>query len=213
MLITAIYFACRKGYRITMLELAEEKQKICDYFPKTKKCYGKQYIKTLIEYLLYSVSLAEWQKVKKQNETLEDLFLFLESNMDIVFVNLANRLDEEARQMLHNADLTVICLTQSRNSFDIYFARYANLSAKIFLLIGNYFEDVSCDRAYFCQKYDIKEEQLAVIANNPEFQMACIKGNVGRYMRKSGRRFQNAIKSQFFKEIERTVEKMYEYMF
>lgn len=212
MFIIAGFLACQRGYRIIMLEAEQEKQGIEACFSKTRPFYREMYIKTLITYQLYGIFIKEWYREKEEKETLPDMLLFLEKNMDAVFINLQNRLDEEARSIMHNADLVVICLKQSKESFEAYFAQYANLSARIFLLIGNYFEAEAYDVTYFRKKYDIREEELAVIPNNPEFQMAFLRGNVDRYMQKRGNSSQRAIKSCFFNEVHRTVERIYQFI-
>jgi len=204
MLILANYLACKKGYRISILELAEEKHGIQKCFPETGEYYVENYIQTLVKYQLYYISMDIWKAQKK--ESLVDLIKYLEWNMDMVFINLADCKDREAKNLMHNADLVVVNVRQEFRSFDDYFAHYANLCAKIFLLIGNYYEDGDCDRAHLLEKYAIPEEQLAVIPNNPEYEVACSRGRVDRYIRRNARRFVSNMKSQFLKEVEKTAE-------
>lgn len=208
MLILASYLTCKKGYRITMLELAEERQGIQKCFSCKSEKYATDYIRTLVSRQLHYVSIPEWQLLTENTMTLVDLIKYLESNMDMVFMNLANRTDDEARDLMHNAHLLVVNLKQEWRSFDQFYARYANLAANILLLIGNYYEDGKCDRAHLRKKYRIPEEQLAVIPNNSEYEMACARGSMERYIRRNGHLWQTAMKRQFLKAVEKAAEQL-----
>lgn len=204
MLILAGYLACRKGYRIALLELAEEQRGIQRYFPRKCEKYGVEYIRTLINRQLYYVSIPEWQSLAGETMTLVDLIRQLESNMDMVFVNLANRMDEEAKDLMRNAHLVVVNMRQELRAFDRFYARYANLSTNILLMMGNYYEDGVCEKEMLQKKYRIPEEKLAVIPNNPEYEMACAGYHVERYLRRNRQPWLSVRKSYFLKELERT---------
>ena len=202
MLILAGYFACQRGYRICLVESLNEKRKINSLFPGRRKRYVQRKIETLLLYQLYYVQV---------NECIDaNMLTYLETNMDMVFLNLANRTDREARELMHNADLLVVNLKQERKAFDTFYAEYANLSARIFLLIGNYYEDGHCDKEQLRSKYDIAETRLGVIPNNPEYEIACEKGQIGRYLKKCNPRYMSAIKTVFMQEVEKSAELLYQ---
>ena len=207
MLIVSTYLACRKGYRIVMAQLAEEKEGIESYFPKIEEFYGKKYIGTLIRRQLYYVSMKEWEREK--GTSLSELIKYLECNMDIVAMDLANRTDEEARNLMRNVDLVVVNLKQEHADFDRYYAKYASLSKKMFLLIGNYYENEYCNKESFQKKYRIPKEQLGVIPYNPEYQVVCAKGCLDSYIRRIQSKFLSGIKEQFLKEVENAAEQIY----
>ena len=208
MLTLAGYLACQKGYRITMLELVEEHCGVWNYFCGKREKYVLDFIRTLVDRQLYYVWADEW--TAHEGERIVKLITYLESNMDMVFINLANRTDDEAKELLRNAHLVVVNLEQDLRAFDRFYARYANLSANVLLMIGNYFEDGECEREYLLKKYRIPKEQLAVIPNNPEYEMACTNRCVERYLRKNRRQWQTARKKYFMKELERTAEQLCE---
>ena len=151
--------------------------------------------------------MREW--VREEKRLLPELIKYLELNMDLVFINLANRTDEVAKNLMWNADLVVVNLKQRNADFDRYYAQYANLSTKIFLLIGNYYENEFYNKESIQKKYCIPKGQLAVIPNNPEYQMACDRGCLERYIRRMQPRFVSAIKEQFIKEVRNTSEQIY----
>ena len=151
--------------------------------------------------------MKEWER--ENGTSLFEFINFLELNMDIVFMNLANRTDEEAKSLMRNADLVVVNLKQKNGDFDRYYAQYANLSKKIFLLIGNYYENEYCNKESLQKKYRIPKRQLAVIPNNPEYQIACERGSLERYIRRMQLRFVSAIKDQFFKAVGNAAEQIY----
>ena len=209
MLILAGYLTCQKGYRIAILELAEESHEIWKCFSQKKETYAKDYIRTLIERQLYCVVMDEWEQ--QENGRIVELLSDLESNMDMVFINLANRTDGEARRLLHNADLTIVNLKQEQRAFDRYYAGYANLPSENFLLLmGNYYYDKGYDKEYMQAKYRIPEWQLAVIPNNPEYEMACAGKCLDKYIRKSGKTWRTVRKNQFLKDVEKAAEQLCE---
>lgn len=208
MLILAGYLAGQKGYRITMLELAEEHCGVRNYFEGKQEKYVLDFLRTLIDRQLYYVQTDEWDVY--EGEQIAKLITYLESNMDMVFINLANRMDDEAKELLRNAHLVVVNLGQDLRAFDRFYARYANLSANILLMIGNYFEDGECEREYLLRKYRIPKNQLAVIPNNPEYEMACNHRCVERYFRRNRWQRCTTRKKYFLIELERTAEQLCE---
>ena len=202
MLVLAGYFACHKGCRVCLIELAGEKRSLNSYFPGKRKYYARQGIETLLLHQLYYLQSEAWTGVST--------LAYLETNMDIVFLNLANRTDGEARELMHNADLVVVNLKQDWRAFDMFYAEYANLSARIFIVIGNYYEDGCCDKEQLRKRYGIDETRLGVIPNNPEYEIACMKGQIGRYLKKSNPRYMSAIKSLFMREVEKAAILLYQ---
>lgn len=208
MLMLAGYLACQKGYRITMLELAEEDCGVFSYFQKKQENYANDYLRTLVDRQLYYVDAAKW--TEQRNEQIPKLITYLESNMDMVFINLANRTDEEAKELLRKSHLVVVNLKQKLRAFDWYYARYANLSANILLMIGNYYEDGECEREILLKKYRIPKEQLVVIPNNAEYEMACSKRCVEHYLRKKKGQWKTTRKDYFVRELAGAAEQLCE---
>jgi len=209
MLILAGFLACQRGYRIAMLEMAEEVRGIQVCFSQKNEKYVKEYIRSLIERQLYYIAMDEW--MQQEDGKIASLIKYLECNMDMVFINLANRTDGEARRLMHNADLTIVNLRQEQRAFDRYYASYANMPSENFLLMmGNYYYDKGYDKEYMQMKYRIPEWQLAVIPNNAEYEMACAGKCVDKYIRKSGKAWRTVRKNQFLRDIEKAAEQLCE---
>ena len=208
MLILAGYLACQKGYRITILELAEENCGVREFFTEINETYRKPYIHTLVRRQLYYVAMEQWKE--KREETLPELIKWLECNMDMVVINIANRIDREAKELMYSANLVVVNLKQKIEAFEYYFSSYANLSARILLLIGNYYEDYVCEKEHLRKKYRIPEEGLAMIPNSPKYQLACSQKKLERYLRMNDKEHLSAISSLFLKSVEKTAELLYE---
>lgn len=204
LMILTSYLVWHRGFRVMILEMIEKEQGIGKYFPGPHKKYRKEYIETLIEKHLYYVSEKKCKKISK-------LIKYMEHNMDVVFVNLANRTDKEARRLMWEADLVVVNLKQEEQSFDMFWAHYANLSEKLFFLIGNYIEGGNCDKGYLQSKYRIPEKQLAVIPFNPEFQYVCEKCRIDKYIRKNNVSWPSGMRILFMEEVEKAMEMIYEY--
>ena len=108
MLIVAAYLACRKGYRIVMMELAEEKRGIETCFPKIEECYMEEYIGTLIRRQLYYVSLREWER--ENGTSLHELINFLEFNMDIYQTRHSSALNSQPLNQRSTSDALLLRL-------------------------------------------------------------------------------------------------------
>lgn len=202
MLILAAYLACRKGYRITLLET--ERQEICKKFSKKYGKYAHSYINTLVERQLYHVPAEEW--CGRSEEERITMIKYLETNMDMVFIHMAERTDTEARSIMRNGHLLVMNMKQEWRSFDRYYARYANLSANVLLLIGNYYYDTGYGKEQLQEKYRICDGQLMVIPHNPRYEMVQSKGGLERYMRHGRWRCRTIMQGRFYKEIGEVAE-------
>lgn len=222
MLTLANYLVLHKGCRVTLFELVAEKRGVCTYFPEPYQRYRKAYLETLIEKQLYYVSGERWKKCQRKRKTRKgkehcppilETIRYVESNMDAVLVNLGNRRDKEARKLMWEADLLVVNLKQNERVLETFFAHYANLSERIFFLIGKYFGGGVCDEAYFKSKYRIPEEQLAVIPFNSELTYICEKSRIDHYIRHDDDFKISGMKYYFLREVEKTAEKMYEFTF
>lgn len=217
MLILASYLVWHKGYRITIFELVRENRGVKEYLPSSYAKYHKAYIETLVEKQLYYVSGENWKKRQKRRRmrngkqytpSILSGICYAEQNMDAVLVNLADREDDEARKIMREADLLIVNMKQSEESFEAFFAKYANLSEHIFFLIGSYFTEGNCDRDYLCSKYRILEEDIGVIPFNPELQYICEKSRLDTYIRRSDKNRISGMRYCFMREVEQTAEKI-----
>ena len=217
MLILADYLVWHRGYRLTIFELVREDYGVKTYFSEPYTKYRKAYLETLVEKQMYYVSGEKWKKQqkrrrrrseKRQIPSILDCICYVEQNMDLVLVNLANRKDEEARKILREANVVIVNVTQSEAAFETFFASYANLSEHIFFLIGSYFEDKDCDMDYLSKKYRILKENMGVIPFNPELQYICQKKRLNAYIRCNDEVHTSGMKAYFMKEIEQTAEKI-----
>ena len=223
MLSLANYLVWHKGYRITIFELVREDNGVKKYMSGSYARYHKGYIETLIEKHLYYVSGEKWKKEQKKRQrrrgkqavqSVWDGICYTEKNMDAVFVNLADREDEEARKMMWEADVLIVNMKQEKAAFDTFFANYANISEHIFFLIGSYFfvgsyfSNGSCDREYLCSGYRIAEADFGIIPFHPKLPDICEKGKLDTYIRCGRKSKMNGIQTIFMHELEQTVEKL-----
>ena len=217
MLLLTEYLVWHKGYRITIFELVREDRGVKFYLSGSYNRYHKSYIETMIEKQLYYVSGERWKKEQKKRkrrrgkhvvQSVWDGICYIEKNMDFIFVNLADREDEEARKMMREADLLIVNIKQSQSAFDTFFMKYANLSEHIFFLIGSYFAKGSCDKVYLCNKYRIAEEAVGVIPFHSKLAYICEKGKLDDYIRCSRKSEIDGLQTIFIRELEQIAEKM-----
>lgn len=217
MLLLAEYLVWHKGYRITMFELVREDQGVKAYLSGSCIRYHKAYMETMVEKHLYYISGEKWKQEQKKRQrrrgkqsvqSIWDGICYIEKNMDVVFVNLADREDEEARKIMRKADLLIVNMKQSEAAFDTFFMKYANLSEHIFFLVGSYFAKGSCDKTYLCSKYRIADDEIGVIPFHPQLAYICEKGRLDAYIRCRQKSKMDGIQAAFIRELEQTAEKV-----
>ncbi len=218
MLILAATLVYKKGYRVALFELAEERQGVKAYFQEPCEKYHKAYIETLIERQLYYISEKNWKRRQKKRKMRNGKVLkpsilrgicYVEQNMDVVFVNLGDRQDEEAKKVMWEADVLVVTIQQEEDAFETFFAQYTNLSEHMFFLIGNYCEGEMFQKSYFCSKYRISENEIGVIPFHSQWQYICEQKKVADYVRHSDEAKMSGKKYYFLKEAEQCIEKIW----
>ncbi len=134
----------------------------------------------------------------------------LEEVMDFTFIDCGRREDEWARELLRDADLVVVNLKQSTESFDRFFLHQVKLSKKCLYVIGNYQKESVYNRRNLERIYRIPENQLAVVPYNPEFQQALERGRLDKYMQGKGDFYVSETRKYFMQELEQILQRLME---
>lgn len=164
----------------------------------------------LIKNRLYSLSYNQRAtatfKVEYRDYMLQQIIATLDKGMDLVFVDVGTRMDEWTRKLIKEADLLVVSMQQEGELFDKFFLEYANLAANMVFLVGNYRKEGLYNRRNLHRIYRIPENQLVVVPFNPEFQQACEKGRVDKYMKDRQSIYRSENRTYFMRELQNTMD-------
>lgn len=159
----------------------------------------------LIENRLYCLSsgtrvLSDFYP-EETNHIMQQIIALLNQHMDLTFIDCGNRTDDWTRQVMRKADLLVVNLRQTSVAFDEYFLQHVNLSSKVVYLVGNYQKESIYNKRNLQRIYRIPKERLAVVPFNQEFQLACEKGRLDKYMKGKRNLYATEKRRYFMREL------------
>lgn len=96
----------------------------------------------------------------------------VENCFDVMFVDCGSREDDFARNILMEADVCVLNMTQEEERIGDYFRNPPKWRGKTFFLVGNYFPDGLYTRKNLERLYRIDENFLGAVPYNPQLQAA-----------------------------------------
>lgn len=143
---------------------------------------------------------------KETNEMLQQVISLLDACMDVTFIDCGNHMDGWTKQVIKEADLLVVNLKQTSASFDEFFLKNGSLAAKVLYLVGNYQKESVYNKQNLRRIYRIPKEHLAVIPFNPEFQQACEKGRLDKYMKGKKSLYGTEKRQYFMQELAATMQ-------
>lgn len=143
-------------------------------------------LKEFIPGVLYYFPMGE-REIILQNPRQYRIFLGrvvekLEQMADYVFIDCGALEIKEIEFLKKKEDLTVINLKQTSESFDAFFLKQYHAAQKFFYLVGNYHFDSVYNKKNLYRMYRIPQGRFGVIPYNPQFQYACQRGQLWRYL-------------------------------
>ena len=111
---------------------------------------------------------------------------------------------------MKKADLVVINLPQTVETFDTFFLQHVRFSAKSVYLVSCYQKGAFYNQQKLQWLYRIPTEQIAVVPFNPEFQLACERGHLDRYMCKEAPFYVSETRRYFLRELDCAMNRMIE---
>ena len=120
-----------------------------------------------------------WTKVYNKMELFEPL---LGKDETLIFIDCHNQKDPHSLRLLWEADLVVVWLKQDPRELESYFSIPGALSAHVFYLIYDYFEECPWNCQALHRTWRIPEEQLGVIPYNSRLDWFDQKGRLKQYL-------------------------------
>lgn len=131
--------------------------------------------------------------------------------VDYTFIDCGCKKDIWTKKMLQEADIVVVNFKQSPRALDDFFLNHVNISDKICYFVGSYQKESIYNKQNLQRMYRIEPEKIGVIPYSAEFQLACQRGQLDKFMKGKGKLYQSENKRYFFQELENTMQLLLEY--
>ena len=111
-----------------------------------------------------------------------ELFEMLEKAGDYVFIDTESNQNLSTKQILYDADIVVVNLSQnSKNIYD-FFENYTALREKAVYIVGKYQPEKRWTRKKICYEFNIPRNRIGVIPYNSEFSDALEYGKLQYFL-------------------------------
>ena len=88
----------------------------------------------------------------------------------------------ESGNILDEADLVIVFLTQDETEFQNFFERFSSLVPKAIFVIVDYQRDLGYSFRRLKEEYGINRDNIGFIPRNRNFHEACEEGNMSRFL-------------------------------
>lgn len=137
---------------------------------------------------MYYLPQGEYKKREKYpafvKEGMRQVIRSAEQIADLTFVDCGNGRDEMSDFLLSQADVVVISISQERQNLDAYFQNRHIFRGNVIYLINQYHQESIYNKKNLNRLFRLREEELAVIPNNPVFRHVSGKGKTERFIRR-----------------------------
>lgn len=116
------------------------------------------------------------------NQVIKPLMDYLNKLFELVFIDTAANDTLSTKTILEEADLVVVNLCQNKAILEHFFTNYSSIIDKSIILIGSYQEESKFRLKNIRRRYQITEEQVAIMPFNMEFADAMNNGNLVEFI-------------------------------
>ena len=116
----------------------------------------------------------------------------------------------ESRNVLDEAELVIVFLTQDETDFQNFFERFSSLLPKVIFVIVDYQRDAGYSFRKLKEKYGINRKNIGFIPRNRNFYKACEEGNMSRFITNTDCGIDAEDNSNFIASIKKIAKKIHE---
>lgn len=147
-----------------------------------------EYMVPVVRGRMYYLPQGEYKKRKKYPEAVKEgmrqVVHSAEQMADLTFVDCGSGRDEMSDFLLAQADVVVVNISQERQNLDAYFQDRHIFRGNVIYLINQYHQESIYNKKNLNRLFRLREEELAVIPNNPVFRHVSGKGKTERFIRR-----------------------------
>ena len=140
---------------------------------------------------MYYLPQGEYKKREKYPGTVKEgirqVLHSVEQITDLTFVDCGSGRDEMSDFLLSQADVVVVSISQERQNLDAYFQNRHIFRGNVIYLVNQYHQESIYNKKNLNRLFRLREEELAVIPNNPVFRHVSGKGKIERFIRRHTR--------------------------
>lgn len=145
----------------------------------------KSAVEVIQDYLYYVPQSKVINHLAYEYQLYQDLTTILgcyERMSDLIVVRTRNGNNLSTRQVLYEADLVMVELSQDYDMLDEFFDNYSSIRQKAIFVFSQY-KTNSISIYSIMSKYHIKKEQIIVLTEHIPLNSACVSGNLVSYLK------------------------------
>ena len=143
-------------------------------------------------------------------DVAEKSMFYYKTSTDVFYLlDMAKSSIAESRNVLDEAELVIVFLTQNETEIQNFFERFSSLVPKTIFVIVDYKRDTGYSFRDLEEEYRINRDNIGVIPKNRNFHKACEEGNMGRFLTNISCDMDEEYNNNFIASIKKIAKKIY----
>lgn len=138
----------------------------------------------------------------------KSMFYYKSSSKNFYFLDMAKGSIAESKNVLDEAELVIVFLSQDKTEIRNFFERFSSLLSKAFFVIVDYQRDSLYTSRKISAEYGIKLDNIGIIYHNREFEKACEEGNLGQFIFQNLHRTMEEQNNRFIASLKKLARKI-----
>ena len=143
------------------------------------------------------------------DETAKSMFYYKIRQRDFYLLDMAKCNVAESKNVLDEAELVVVFLSQDKTEIQNFFERFSSLIPKALFIFVNNQRDKKESFRILKEDYGVNSNKIGHIPDNRNFYMACEEGNMSRFFADSIYRTDEKQDGNFTNSIKKLAKKIY----
>ncbi|MGN0348412.1 MAG: hypothetical protein ACI4DR_02655 [Roseburia sp.] len=131
---------------------------------------------------IFSLLYPKTRVVVKNGREAKEKEVRKQEDADFFFLDCGAGSYEKKCRILREMDLVIVNLKQEEEHLNRFFLENKHLLSNFYVVLGNYYRQSVYDPRYLEQVYRMCPEKCVVISNNSEFEQACSRRRIRRFI-------------------------------
>lgn len=153
--------------------------------PDIEPLLAQSAVEVIQDYLYYVPQSKVMNHLAYEYQLYQELTTIIKSYeniSDFIMVRARNGNNLSTKQVLDEADLVMVELSQDYNVLDAFFDNYSSIRQKAFFVFSQYKRN-SISIHHIMDKYHLNKDQVIVLTEHAPLNAACIAGNLVSYLK------------------------------